>query len=88
MNNKLPNPFEKIIDQSIEKLNANSKAVECALEKLAQQEGIEISSEEYNEIKYLTDTMAQLDEVILNLINKPKAKPKKRKKKSRRRKRK
>jgi type IV secretory pathway VirB4 component len=83
---KMVNPIEKMIDKSIDELKANSKAVETALEKLLKQEGIEISSQEFSEIKYLTDTMNDLDELLLTLTKQPekkKVKPKKKKVKRR-----
>lgn len=84
---KIDNPLEKMIDKSLDELKANSKAVEMALEKLLEQEGIEISPQEFSEIKYLTDTMNDLDELLLTLAQKPKttkkAKSKKRKTKRR-----
>lgn len=87
MAKKIINPLEKIIDKSLDELKANSKAVETALEKLLEQEGIEISSQEFSEIKYLTDTMNDLDELLLTLAKKPEVKKKaKPKKKAKRRK--
>ena len=83
--NKSSNPMLDILDKSIEELNINSKAIETALEKFLEQEGIDISSEEFNEVKRLTDTMNELDNTLLALTTKPavkpKAKPKKKKRK-------
>ena len=86
MDKKIVNPLEKMIDKSLDELKENSKSVEAALEKLLKEEGIEISLQEYQEIKYLTDTMNELDELLLTLTQKPKAQKKKSKKKTKRRK--
>ena len=86
MTKKVENPLEKMIDKSIKELNDNARAVEAALEKIAMQEGIEISEQEYSEIKYLTDTMSELDELLLSLNNRPVTKKKPKKKAKRRRK--
>ena len=75
------NPFDDMLNKSIKELKSNSKAVELAIEELLKQEGIQVSEKEYREIKQLTDTMNELDYVLLNmqevkLKTKPKAKPK------------
>ena len=80
------NPIEKMIDKSLDELKANSKAVEKAIETLLEQEGIEVSQQEFNEIKYLTDTMNELDDLLLTLADKPESKKSKPKKKAKRKK--
>jgi uncharacterized protein involved in exopolysaccharide biosynthesis len=77
---KKPNPVQAIIDKSIKELKANSKVVEQALEKFLAEEGIEVSNEEFNEIQQLTNTMDELDKVLLEAVT-PKPKPKRKKKK-------
>jgi len=81
-----PNPMLEVLDKSIKELNDNSKAVEKALETFLKQEGVEISEEEFNEIKQLTDTMNELDDTILELAKKPEVKKPKAKKKTKRKK--
>ena len=83
---KIENPLEKMIDKSLEELKANSKAVEKAIEKLLKEEGIDVSEQEYMEIKQLIDTSNELDSVLLKLTEsqpKKKTKPKKRRAKRR-----
>ena len=82
------NPFDDMLNKSIKELKSNSKAVELAIEELLKQEGIQVSEKEYKEIKQLTDTMNELDYVLLNMQEvKPKTKPKaKPKRKAKRRK--
>ncbi len=82
------NPFDDMLNKSIKELKSNSKAVELAIEELLKQEGIQVSEKEYREIKQLTDTMNELDYVLLNMQEvKPKTKPKaKPKRKAKRRK--
>ena len=82
------NPFDDMLNKSIKELKSNSKAVELAIEELLKQEGIQVSEKEYREIKQLTDTMNELDYVLLNMQEvKPKTKPKaKSKRKAKRRK--
>ena len=82
------NPFDDMLNKSIKELKSNSKAVELAIEELLKQEGIQVSEKEYREIKQLTDTMNELDYVLLNMQEvKPKTKPKaKPKRKTKRRK--
>lgn len=82
------NPFDDMLNKSIKELKANSKAVEMAIEGLLKQEGIDVSEKEYREIRQLTDTMNELDSVLLNIQEtKPKAKPKPKAKKKVKRKR-
>ena len=83
-NYKKSNPMLEVLDKSIKELNDNSKAVEMALEKFLSQEGIEISSQEFYEIKQLTDTMSELDDAILSLTIQPTKKSKTKKKPKRR----
>lgn len=71
------NPFDNLLSKSIRSLKANSKAVEKAIEKLLNEEGIEVSEKEYREIKQLTDTMSELDSVLLSVENTPQYRPKK-----------
>jgi len=84
---KIENPLEKMIDKSLEELKANSKAVEKAIEKLLKEEGIDVSEQEYMEIKRLIDTSNELDSILLKLTeSQPKKKTKSKKRKAKRRK--
>lgn len=86
---KMKNPIQTMIDKSIKELKANSKAVETALEAFLESEGIDVSEKEINEIKQLTNTMSELDKVLLSVQTKPVEKKKTvKKKKATRRKRK
>jgi biotin operon repressor len=84
---RIENPLEKMIDKSLEELKANSKAVEKAIEKLWKEEGIDVSEQEYMEIKQLIDTSNELDSILLKLTeSQPKKKTKSKKRKAKRRK--
>lgn len=84
---KKTNPIQSMIDKSIKELKANSKMVEKALETFLASEGIEISEKEFREIQQLTNTMDELDKVLLE-VSVPKSKKPVKKKRTSKRKRK
>lgn len=84
---KRTNPIQQMIDKSIKELKTNSKMVEKALETFLESEGIEVSEKEFREIQQLTNTMNELDKVLLEVsTSKPKKSPKKKGVKKRRKK--
>lgn len=81
---KKTNPIQSMIDKSIKELKANSKMVEKALETFLASEGIEISEKEFREIQQLTNTMDELDKVLLEVSVPKSKKPVKKKRTSKR----
>lgn len=77
--------LDGMIDKYVKEIKSNSKAVEVALEKFLESEGIQVSESEYTEIKRLANTMNALDEALLS-VSKPVEKPVKKKKPKRRKK--
>lgn len=56
--------FEKMFNQSIRKLKANERDIENALKQILTNEEIKVSEEEYNELKRLTDTINEIDNIL------------------------
>lgn len=56
--------FEKMFNQSIRKLKSNERDIENALKQILSNEEIKVSEAEYNELKRLTDTINEIDNIL------------------------
>ena len=66
----LDTSFEKMFNQSIRKLKANERDIENALKQILTNDEIKVSEEEYNELKRLTDTITEIDNILYKKLEK------------------
>lgn len=69
MKKKYINKLKNTIDQSISRLEQNSKEIEEVLEKITQTDKKKLSDSEKTDLDRLTQELNDIDSVIGNILN-------------------